>query len=102
LAQAIRLAQLVEDQGWPDAKTNLRKKRIEKVNANPEVFVLKAKPGLWRLHLHAEQETHQIIYLYASRKNDKKLEANTKRAVRRLLDYREGKARLAAFNFPTD
>lgn len=87
--QAISKLRLLKAHGWPVPRGSLD---IEAVSSG--MYVLKCKPGFWRLYFSVIDPERRILLVLAVAKKKRKRNPNDlAKASRRLGDYQGGRAR---------
>jgi hypothetical protein len=87
--QAISKLRLLKAHGWPVPRGSLD---IEAVSSG--MYVLKCKPGFWRLYFSVIDPRRRILLVLAVAKKKRKRNPNDlAKASRRLGDYQGGRAR---------
>lgn len=87
--QAVAKLRLLKAHGWPVPRGSLD---IEAVSSG--MYVLKCKPGFWRLYFSVIDSQRRILLLLAVAKKKWKRNPNDlAKASRRLGDYQDGRAR---------
>src|SRR5688572_9484772 len=105
---ALRKMWLLQFHGWPLARTEMRdprgKQLRDKVNDDPDLWLLKSKPSCWRLYFYV-YPSKKIVYLYAVCKKKQKRNSNDGTKARSIyLDNLAGAGdrRIVNFTFPED
>ena len=92
---ALAKLKLLCAHGWPSATSSLK---IDKVADG--LFVLKCKPGCWRIYFHMIADEKAFLLLHAvCKKTRKRNPHDPDKASRRLADYQRGTARAAKVAF---
>lgn len=86
--QAISKLRLLKAQGWPVPRGTLE---IEVVASG--LYVLKCKPGFWRLYFTViDPQRHILLLLAVAKKKWKRNPNDLTKAASRLSDYQSGRA----------
>lgn len=89
LAKVATKMRLLERHGHPEASPFVDYEQCSK--SQKRIWVLKAKPTIWRLYLAIFPERRQLIYLHAvAKKQWPRDMADCKTAMRRLEQFEEG------------
>jgi hypothetical protein len=93
--QALSRLRLLKAHGWPAPGRSLD---IEAVGSG--IYVLKCKPGFWRLYFSVIDRQRRILLLLAvTKKKWKRNPHDLAKASRRLGDYQGGRARSCEIRF---
>jgi len=93
--QAVARLRLLKAHGWPVPRGSLE---IEA--AAPGLYVLKCKPGFWRLYFSIVDPPRRILLLLAvAKKKQGRNPDDIPKAARRLADYESGRAGACEIRF---
>lgn len=107
ITTALQKMRLAQTHGWPDARLYLKDKRgkplVDRADdeKEPPIYLLKCKPGCWRLYFYVDSAAHRFTYLSAKCKKKQEREASD--SVRARNAYNNFVARnhgLVEFRFP--
>ena len=96
---------MVQDLGWPEARRQLKDDHGHPliVRKDDVIWLLKCKPGCWRLYFYVweNDEQKRLIYVHAvCKKTDKEDPSDASEARRVADEIRPGGSAITPFEFP--